>query len=520
MNEQQIISRLLDESEKPDCHHTLKGIAEFYQRTGHITKPQLNLCEKLMPKAEGDTVSPAEVFAKVSNRIVLKDLPLSLDEKLRDALTFANPKYQDAVRMNRVPMGIPKYLAAYQTDGDSLSIPRGLQPELEQMCRDLGFALTLEDYTLDGEVRYKFKGELRPYQEEAVEEILSRDIGVLCAPTGSGKTVIALAVIAERKQPTLIIVHTKELLYQWIDRIETFLGIPKDEVGKIGDGCWDVGRQVTVGIVNSVYKVKEEIKEDFGFVISDESQRCPSRQFSEAVSTFPASFLLGLSATPYRRDRLTRLIFWYLGPLVHEIPLEALQEEGSVLKARVEWRYTDFRSDYDPVEEYPQMLSELTNEPERNKQIAQDVMSEKGGGIRLVLTDRKNHVDALKALLYLEGDTPNVETLTGSTPKQEREATIRRLKKAKSGVLIATGQLIGEGFDLPILTSLFLATPISFDGRVIQYLGRILRPAEGKGEPVVYDYCDRNVSVLLKSAKARNRVYKKHGLKTVKGLEV
>lgn len=513
MKDSIIISRLLDHTSRvPNCHRTLRDIADFYQRTGRVTKPQLNLCEKLLDRIE--MPGPSRITATISNKIKIEGLPLSVETRIKQALTFANPKYQDVIRMNRIPRGIPKSLFAYTEKNSVLTVPRGFANELWKIEREEDINVdVVDDTVLFEDVEFVFKGTLRPYQEEAVDAILQEEIGVLSAPTGSGKTVVALAVVAKQKQPTLIIVHRKELLHQWIERIETFLGIPKKEVGVIGDGRLTIGAKVTVGIVNSVYKVSGEINNDFGLVVVDECHRTPSRTFTEAISAFSASYLLGLSATPWRRDRLTKLIYWYAGPLIHEIPLKALQDEGSVLKARVEWKYTDFKTDFDPVEEYSQMLSELTNDPDRNFLIASDVMEEQFNGVRLVLTDRKAHVEAIKDFLLVAGEA--VETLTGSTPKDERDATISKLKNLKNGILIATGQLIGEGFDLPVLTSLFLATPISFDGRVIQYLGRILRPAEGKGEPVVYDYCDTNVSVLLKSAKSRNRVYKKHGLKTI-----
>jgi superfamily II DNA or RNA helicase len=354
---------------------------------------------------------------------------------------------------------------------------------------------------------FSFKGQLRPFQEEAVQAVLARDFGTLSAPTGSGKTVMALWIVAQRKQPALIIVHTKELLYQWVDRIQSFLGISSDEVGIIGDGNRTIGNNITVGLVQTLYKCAEEVAPYIGHLIADECHRTPSRTFTEAVSAFDSKYMLGLSATPWRRDRLSRLIFWYLGDVVHEIKKEDLIQSGDVLPAEVITRETDFETCLDASEEYVQVLSELTQDPKRNNLIALDVAKEakNGGGICLVLSDRKAHCDDLRALLNRKGVAS--ELLTGDLSTKQRAAVLDRINRGRVKVLVATGQLIGEGFDCKELSTLFLATPIKFNGRVLQYLGRVLRPAPGKNKARVFDYVDVHVSVLKASAKGRRRVY-------------
>jgi len=218
--------------------------------------------------------------------------------------------------------------------------------------------------------------------------------------------------------------------------------------------------------------------------------------------------MLGLSATPWRRDGLSRLIFWHLGDVTHEVKKEDLLQTGDIVPAEVVIRETNFRTWLDPSEEYSTMLTELTRDPERNQLIALDVASEakNGGGVCLVLSDRKAHCETLTALLGL-CDVP-CELLTGDVANGKRQAIIDRLNQGKVKVLIATGQLIGEGFDCKRLSTLFLTTPIKFDGRVIQYLGRVLRPASGKDKAKVYDYRDIHVPVLEASANARERVFK------------
>lgn len=455
------------------------------------------------------TLERHEMKITVDSRLRLRDIPLDFECIIRQRLTFANPKFEEAERMNRWTGGIDPQLFYWQKTRDGgLILPRGYTSQLTQTCRGRGVHYELKDLTRTlTDVPFEFKGELRPYQEKAVMAALRRRFGVIQAPTGSGKTIMALRIIADRQQPALVLVHTRELLNQWLDRIGTFLRIPRQEIGQIGGGKQTIGDRITVALVQSLYKCAQDVAPKVGFLVVDECHRCPSRTFVEAVTGFDSKYMLGLSATPWRRDRLTRLIYWYLGDRVHEVDRTALQEAGHILKAEVVWRKTDFLSSFDPTEEYSRMLSELTQDPARNQLIASDVAraAQNGGGTCLCLSDRKAHCETLSGLLRGYGiDAP---VLTGDTGKREREEIVERLNAGEIKVLCATGQLIGEGFDCKGLQTLFLATPIKFDGRVLQYLGRVLRPATGKETATVYDYIDTNVGVLAAAGKSRARVY-------------
>jgi len=444
----------------------------------------------------------------INNKITLSDIPKDLMAEIKAKLSFQNPKFLENTRLNYSTWNVPRILKYYEMDNGTLTLPRGYMRQLIGLCRREDVPFHIEDARrVLPEVSFSFMAELRPYQENAVTAMLRRDFGVLSAPTGSGKTCMALFAIAERKQPCLVICHTKELARQWADRANQFLGLHKDEIGQIYDGEMRIGKHLTVGIVNSVYKVADSISQFIGYLIVDECHRTSSRTFTEAVTAFDSKYMLGLSATPYRRDGLSRLIYWHLGDVVHEIKSDDLVSTGDILKAEVIVRETNFDTCLDPSEEYSKMLSELTMDAERNRQIAQDVVKEasNGGGVCLVLSDRKAHCETLKALLRGHGVRSSL--LTGDISGKDREEIVRRLDKGLVKVLIATGQLIGEGFDCSGLSTLFLTTPIKFNGRVIQYLGRVLRPAPGKDKAKVYDYIDSKVGVLKASAKARQGVY-------------
>lgn len=443
---------------------------------------------------------------ELSNKLKITGAPPALESEIKTTLTLKNPKWIENNERGYSNWQTPEYLRSYRPITDGLTLPRGFTAQLLAMCADgrrSAGEVPVEDRrrTMPA-TNYIFANHLKPFQKPAVEAILRKDFGVLSAPPGSGKTVIALYTIAERQQPTLVIVHTKELLHQWVDRIHTFLDIPKPEIGIIGGGKHTIGRQITVALVQSLYKITPP---HVGYLIIDEVHRSPSRTFTEAIGAFDSRYMLGLSATPWRRDKLTQLIGWHIGPIVHTIKPKPLVDTGDILQARVVIRKTSFRTSLDPTLCYSKMIAELTMDEERNNLIADDVAAANGNGIRLILSDRKQHCRTLQDQLKKRG--VEAELLTGDMPDGERSQVVDRLRAGKANVLVATGQLIGEGFDLPNMQTLFLATPVKFDGRILQYLGRVMRPAPGKREAVIYDYVDQHVGVLIASAKSRRKVY-------------
>ena len=444
---------------------------------------------------------------EISQNLHLTEIPSDFCRKIRDTFTLENPVYLDNAKMGRWQGRTDHWLTFYENHLDGLKIPRGAMGLILFFCREMDIRYQIIDKrrTLP-EVGFTFAGQLKPFQQKAVTAMIRKDFGTLSAATGSGKTVMALAMVAERRQPALIVVHTKELLNQWIDRVETFLGIPKDEIGVIGDGKNRLGDRITVGIINSIYPIAEEIREHVGHLVVDECHRTPSRTFTDAVTAFDSKYMLGLSATPYRRDGLTKLIGWHLGRQV-AVKQSELTENDIIQNVEVVARETAFNPYYDASEEYTRMLSELTEDEERNRLIVGDISKEasNGGGVCLVLSDRKEHCRTLHDMLSKQGISADV--LTGGVSNGSRKDIVERLNAGTIKVLIATGQLIGEGFDCKELSTLFLATPIRFSGRLIQCLGRVMRPAPGKAHARVYDYIDGNVGVLRAAAYSRQKVY-------------
>jgi superfamily II DNA or RNA helicase len=442
----------------------------------------------------------------LTNRLTLSNPPDSLKDTITHRLTFANPAWIENEKRGRWNGNTEHYLRLYRATEDRLIFPRGFIRQTISMCKQQGIPFELQDQrrTLPT-VDFRFTGELRDFQREAVEMMVKRDFGALSAPTGSGKTIMALYLIAARKQPALVVVHTKELLNQWAERIQTFLGISKDEIGIIGNGRKKIGKQITVATVQSLVKVARDVFPHIGHLVIDECHHCPSRTFTDVVTAFDSRYMLGLSATPWRRDGLSRLIFWHVGDVVHEIEKGNLVESGNVVPFEVVTKETRFQSTYDASEEYTKMLSELTKDTDRNRLIVDSIVSNPTPGISLVLSDRKTHCQRLQWLLKKRGI--EAEVLTGDRTGKERKGVVERLNSGKVKTLIATGQLVGEGFDCPALSTLFVCTPIKFDGRLIQYLGRVLRPAPGKDKALVFDFIDGRVGVLRAAARDREKTY-------------
>lgn len=453
---------------------------------------------------------PNELQITIDSSLRVNHTPPGLLEILVRQFQMTNPKWEENARMGRWNRGTKKTLRFYRRFGkNGIIIPRGYARRLMNMLKETQRPFCLNDCRrLLPEVDFAFNGRLKSFQSAAAAAMLKRDFGTLSAPTGSGKTVIGLYLIARRRQPALVIVHTKDLAFQWIRRIEQFLDIPADQVGLIGAGKKKIGDRISVALVQTLFRCADDVFPRIGHVVVDECHRAPSRTFTEAVTAFDCRYMLGLSATPWRRDKLSRLIFWHLGDIHHEVDKTGLETRGHILKADVIVRPTPFEPYFDPVNDYTRMLSELTADDTRNRLIAADVEKEvrSGKGICLVLSDRKKHCETLQGILRYKFGV-HADLLTGDLNSEARQGVLDRLQQGRVKVLIATGQLIGEGFDCPDLSTLFMATPIRFSGRVMQYLGRILRPAQGKSRARVYDYVDVRVAPLMAAAKARQRVY-------------
>lgn len=440
----------------------------------------------------------------VSSDCLLTGIDLLLEKELKSRLTIDNPQYAAAKKYCRwVGKKLKPQLNYYDPVPAGLRFPRGFANQAVLLCRQFigQDPLIIDRRRLLPEIDFQFSVALRPYQQEAVAAATKKSFGVIEAGTGSGKTVMALALIAARRQPTLVVVHTKELLYQWHERAIQFLGL---EPGLVGDGKFVLG-PLTIGIVNSVGKRIEELVPHFGHLIVDECHRVPANVFTEVVSKFDCHYLLGLSATAYRSDvEMTKLIYFFMGDRLHHVDQDELKLTGAILAPEVIRSVTSFGYRYRG--DYQALIKALVRHEGRNRQILNDVLQVAGepdNGTILVVSDRISHCRFFADKLELKG--VKVRLLHGQLAPEARQEIVEAVHAGAVEVLVATLQLISEGFDCPGLATLFLTTPISFEGRLLQVIGRIMRPAKNK-RARVFDYIDGNVPTLLRSARARSLV--------------
>jgi superfamily II DNA or RNA helicase len=437
----------------------------------------------------------------VSTDCLLEGAPSDLHKAIKDFLTIDNPQYVAARRYGRwIGKRLKPKLYYYRESAKGLYFPRGFSNQAILLCRELTGSSPeiIDKRRVLPETDLHFSGILRPYQQIAVDLAARRSFGVIEAGTGSGKTIMALALIATRKQPALIVVHTKELLYQWQERVREFLSL---DPGLIGDGHHRI-EPVTVAIVNSARKKIAELVPRFGHLIVDECHRVPATLFTDVVANFDCHYLLGLSATAFRSDDgLTKLIYTFMGDLIHKVDQDELKATGAIIKPRLIRKETGFSYPYRG--DYQALIKALTRHEGRNRLIIDDICrAADDSGTVLVVSDRVEHCEVFERHLRQSGIA--VALLTGHTPTEQRTAIVEAVQKGDLQVLVATLQLIGEGFDCSGLSSLFLTTPITFEGRLLQVIGRIMRPGKDK-EARVFDYLDDSVGVLRRSAQARMR---------------
>jgi superfamily II DNA or RNA helicase len=332
-------------------------------------------------------------------------------------------------------------------------------------------------------------------------------MGVIVAPPGTGKTIIGLRIVADKQQPSLIIVHRKTLMDQWAERIEAFLGIPLHEIGKIGQGKLKIGKSITIATIQSLSKELEKpenttLLDAFGTIIVDECHHIPAETYRKAISKLNSYYLYGLTATPFRKYNDGRLIFIHLGEIISEIKH---QDISFARQAKVIIRDTEFDIPFNSKTDQFETLSRmLVHDSARNKLILKDVTTELKSGKRvIIITERKEHIDSLYQFLKQAFE---VVALSGEDSESSRVQKWKSLLSGNYQVLITTGQFFGEGIDLQNANCLFLVYPFSFQGKLIQYIGRVQR---SEVTPTIYDYRDLKIDYLNKLFLKRNTWYRK-----------
>ena len=444
-------------------------------------------------------------------------LPTSLIAALKRLATLANPVFFQKQRLRFGTYDTPRFIFCGEIYSGRIVLPRGVVKEAKSLFKKAGGKLKIEDKRPPADTRsFTFHGELSVAQATAVTAMIEHDEGVLLAPPGAGKTVMGCAVIAERKVATLILVHRKPLMEQWRDRLHNFLGLKKDEIGTLGKNTSVLESGIVIGMIQTLVKsdVPGALLAPYTQLIIDECHHVPAASFEAVMKQSAARFFLGLTATPNRKDGLQKILFLQCGPIRHKMQ----PDRDESISRKLIIRDIDIALGRAPEETrmpIHEVWDMLVDHEGRNQQIIKDVGSALSENRHCAaLSDRKRHLAMLYDLLIQAEPehADRIHLLTGEMGKKQRNeifALIESQTQDKNGfVLLATSSLIGEGFDLPQLDTLFLTLPISFKGRLIQYAGRLDRAWRGKTEVRIYDYVEPENRLTAHMFRKRMTAYK------------
>lgn len=472
----------------------------------------------------------------ISNLIYIKtdNLKPRIQNQIRRMAAFPNPVFFRNRAIGFSNYANPRYIYLGEDDGGYICIPRGLLEELIEKLKAAGIPYLITDKRSAGTtIKAEFTGKLRDSQEKAVSALLQYDNGILSAATAFGKTVVCSNLIARRQVNALVLLESSSLIEQWERSLSAFLRIDeelpeyKTKTGRLKkrksligiiQGAKDSSTGIVdIAMVGSLYKKGEFHPRltDYGMIIVDECHHSASDTVSRILREVPAKHVYGVTATPFRSDGLEKINEMLLGPVRFEYTAkEKADEQG--LEHLVVPRFTGAVSPHGREKLHINKAYEIIRNNElRNEQIVNDIKAcVTANRTPVVLTRFTDHADVLYGMLKESAD--HVFLLTGNKSKKEQRelrAQMDLVPVTESMILIATGQLIGEGFDFPRLDTLIMADPVAWKGVVEQYAGRLNRDFEGKKNVMIYDYIDANIPVFDNMYAKRLKAYKRIGYK-------
>lgn len=460
-------------------------------------QPREPVIHSTLPKRVTLTLGDQIYIAKTS-------LPPELRNRLVRTAAFQNPEFYKAQSMRLPTYDKPRIIACAEEHSKHIALPRGCFDDVQELLSSLKIGIDIQDERVTGEtLDVAFQGQLRPGQQKAGDELLRHETGVLSATTAFGKTVLAAWLIAARGVNTLVLVHRRQLLDQWVERLATFLDVAENDIGRIGGGRKKPTGRIDVAIIQSLVRkgVVHDCIANYGHLIVDECHHLSAQSFELVARRAKAKFVIGLSATVTRKDGHHPIIFMQCGPVRYTVDAKS-EAVARPFQHSVYVRPTAFRpiieADPDMRLQFQNLYRDLIADNDRNRMICDDVVqciSDRRSP--LVLTERKEHLIVLEALL--KPHVPHIVVLHGGTSAKEFREVQEQLAAIPAGeprVLLATGRYIGEGFDDSQLDTLLLTLPVSWRGTIAQYVGRLHRLHDDKTEVRVYDYADLNVPML------------------------
>ena len=455
---------------------------------GEITS--VNNEEKELKKIEFP-LNNIEMILEDAIYIPTMNLSKSLISKLKSFASFENPQIKILLSLRKPLFNTPKYIKSFDENENHLILPRGLKERIVDFFNENAVPFSFIDKRNFQKIETKkVTFNLRPEQNDAIKEIKKSDFSICVAPPGFGKTLLGAKIFELRACSTLIVVNKNMLLNQWIERFVDYFGYEKKDIGYLGKGHNKLNGQIDVATIQSL-KNDPDVINNYSFVIVDECHHIPAITFEQIVKNFKGKYLLGLSATPNRKDELQPILYQQLG----DISYEYKKKKTHTNKLKI--IRTDFESKAD---NYATIINELCIDESRNNLIIDAIKANIERKI-LVLTDRIEHINVLENLL--EKEKIDFICVHGSLNKKEQVENMN-LVRSKS-LIIATTSYFGEGIDFPHLNTIMFVTPISYYGRLVQYLGRIGR---GSQECLAIDFLDSRNAMLNSAYKKRLEGYK------------
>ena len=484
-----------------------------------------------IPKKENikDIIFANNIECILDNQIYVKKLKLLPNEisYLKRLASFTNPEFYEKQRLRLPIYKTPRIISCFEEDERFLILPRGCMDKIRTICEKSNVKLVIKDNRELGiKTDYNFVGTLNKKQEKVMNELLKYDTGVLCATTGFGKTVIAAKIISKLKVNALVLVNRNSLLEQWKERLSYFLDINKKEIGQIGASKENLNGKLDIASVQSLTKKEnmEDLVKNYGLVIVDECHHVAAYGFEQVMKAIRSKYVYGLTATPTRKDGLHKIIYMQCGDIRVRVANRELKQnrkmEHVVIVKNTGYKFIG--EEEKQKLQISELLNDMCNNVFRNEIIIEDIkQSVLEGRIPIVLTERVDHLKILKEGLEekLKGLGIPVVIYKGTMGKKQAVEVQNILREAdeegRPRIILATSSSIGEGFDDSRLDTLFLTMPVSWKGRIIQYVGRLHREHDGKNKVIVYDYLD-NMKVLDKMFERRMRGYKIAGYEVEK----
>jgi superfamily II DNA or RNA helicase len=461
---------------------------------------------------------PARVAAVLAQRLFVakEGLPSPLVNQIKRLAAFQNPEFYKKQSVRLSTAATPRVIACAEDLPQQVALPRGCTADVEKLLRDHGSTLDLVDERESGvRLDVRFQGSLTTVQESAARAMLAHDTGVFVAPPGVGKTVIGTYLVAMRACSTLVLVHRRPLLDQWIAQLAQFLGLDTKEIGQIrGAKCAPTGR-VDVAMIQSLVR-KDSVADlvaQYGQVIVDECHHLPAVQFERVLREVKARYVVGLTATPQRRDGHHPMTEMQLGPVRFKVDAKS-HTALRPFEHRLIVRETSFRTaGLGERVSIQDLYAALARDEARNAMILNDVLHAlEEGRSPILLTERKDHLDFFASRLrHVARNLVVLQGGKGAKLDREVRARLNAIPPDAERLLLATGRYIGEGFDDARLDTLFLALPVSWKGTLVQYTGRLHRLHPRKREVRIFDYVDREVPMLLRMFEKRLGGYRAIG---------